>query len=553
MTDLARKSNPVESNDTGWTLKDYPQCDRVISKIIDDKAKALPNHIIFQFGDEPISFQLLNASINQAANGFRELGVDEGQNVAVMLPNCAEHLYCWFGLNRIGAVDVPINTAQRGSSLAYQIDYADCVGLVIYRDYLEHVEKIIDQLPKLGFIVIVDREQQTTEAGNYPNLKTLLYSEFSKQPDTAAEASGCFKDLSSILYTSGTTGRSKGVMISHHYWYRAAMSLVEFCRITNEDVLYTAMPFFHSAARGMTILPAILADSKAVIVERFSASQMFNDVRRWNCTVVNYIGGMVSILMKQDEKPDDWDNPVRLMVGAAAPVQLWDAFQKRFDVSLLELYGATECLFNLVNPYDARRPGSCGKPINGYRVKLVDENDEEVETGTVGEVIVQPESMYLGTSGYYKMPSESMELMKNFWFHTGDLARQDEDGYFYYADRKKQAIRRRGENISSFEVEGVINEHDSVMESCVVGVPSDLGEEDVKAVVVLKEGHTLPYADLIAWCKARMAYFCVPRYIAYRDSLPKTPSDRVEKYKLKDEGVTKDCWDVELSGISVKP
>lgn len=553
MTDLARKSNLTATFSEDFKIKSYQQSDRIISKIIDDKARAMPNHIILQFGDEAISFRQLNVAINMAANGFRQLGVDEGQNVAVMLPNCAEHLYCWFGLNRIGAVDVPINTAQRGASLAYQIDYADCVGIVVHQEYLEHIDKIIDQLPKLEFLVVVGFSQKAVESPIFSKLKSLSYSEFSDQPETCVEALICFKDLSSILYTSGTTGRSKGVMMSHHYWYQASMSLVEFCRINNEDVLYTAMPFFHSAARAMTVLPAILADAKAVIVERFSARQMFSDVRRWNCTVVNYIGGMVSILMKQDEKIDDWDNPVRLMVGAAAPIQLWDAFQKRFDVRLLELYGATECLFNLVNPYDERRAGSCGKPINGYRVKLVDDNDEEVAPGEVGEVIVQPESMYLGTAGYYKMPSESMELMKNFWFHTGDLARQDEDGYFYYADRKKQAIRRRGENISSFEVEGVINEHDSVLESCVVGVPSDLGEEDVKAIVVLKDGHTLEYSELIEWCKARMAYFCVPRYIAYRDSLPKTPSDRVEKYKLKDEGVTDDCWDVELSGISVKP
>ena len=258
------------------------------------------------------------------------------------------------------------------------------------------------------------------------------------------------------------------------------------------------------------------------------------------------------MLMKQDPRDDDADNPLRLMVGAAAPENIWQAFQDRFNTHLLELYGLTEALFNLVNPYESRRPGSCGKPINGYRVKVVDENDNEVPPGVVGEIIVQPESMYLGTTGYYKMPEKTLELMSNFWYHTGDLARRDEDGYFYYSDRKKQAIRRRGENISSFEVESVINEHPDVLESCVVGVPSPLGEEDVKAVVVLKEGKTLDEAGLVQWCKTRIAYFAIPRYIAYRDTLPKTPSDRVEKYKLKEEGVTADCWDIEQSGITLK-
>jgi crotonobetaine/carnitine-CoA ligase len=327
---------------------------------------------------------------------------------------------------------------------------------------------------------------------------------------------------------------------------------VNYARYTEDDVLYSGLPFFHGNAQGITIGPAILADAKAVIVERFSAGQLWDDCRRWNCTEANYIGGIIPILLKKPPQGNDGDNPLRVMVGAAAPVDTWDEFETRFNTKLLEVYGMTECYCCLVNPYDEPRPGSCGKPITGWDVKIVDDDDNEVPPGTTGEFIAQPRRMFVGTTGYYKQPEATLELFKNFWMHTGDLGRTDDDGYFYFIDRKKQALRRRGENISSFEVEAVINANPAVRESCVVGVPSDVGEEDVKAVVVLQANGEVSEEELIRWCEPRMAYFAIPRYIAFRSELPKTPSERVEKYKLKAEGVTDDCWDRDEAGVVLK-
>ena len=358
-----------------------------------------------------------------------------------------------------------------------------------------------------------------------------------------------FTDMASILYTSGTTGVSKGVMISHNYWYDIWSQSVKYSQYTEDDVLYTGLPFFHGNAQGITIGPAILADAKAVIVDRFSASSLWDDCRKWECTEANYIGGIIPILMKAAEGASDGDNPLRLMVGAAAPVNIWHDFESRFNTKLLEVYGMTECYCCLANPIDEVRPGSCGKAITGWDVKIIDDNGTQAGPMELGEFVARPQSMNVGTSGYYKMPEKSLELFENMWINTGDLGRMDEDGYFYFVDRKKQALRRRGENISSFEVEAVINANPAVLESCIVGVPSDVGEEDVKAVIVLQEGQTLTEKEVIDWCMPRMAYFCIPRYIAFRTSLPKTPSERVEKYKLKVEGVTADCWDFEDSGI----
>jgi crotonobetaine/carnitine-CoA ligase len=240
------------------------------------------------------------------------------------------------------------------------------------------------------------------------------------------------------------------------------------------------------------------------------------------------------------------------MVGAAAPQDEWHAFQERFNTKILEVYGMTECYCCLVSPYDEPRAGACGKTITGWDVRIVDDDDNECKPGSLGEFIARSNKMFVGTTGYYNKPEATLELFKNGWIHTGDLGRMDEDGYFFFVDRKKQAIRRRGENISSFEVESVISSHDAVLESAVVGVPSDVGEEEVKAVVVLKEGQSVSEEELIRWCEPRMAYFAIPRYIAIRDDMPKTPSERVEKFKLKEEGITDDCWDREAEGIELK-
>ena len=532
-----------------WNMQEYSQHDRVLSKIIEDKARQHPNHVVFQFRDDPITFEELNARINQAANGFLELGVKHGDKVAIMLPNSPEFLYVWFGLNKVGAVEVPVNVALKGQGLAYQMVQSDCIALVADLQYLDRLEGIAGELEAIRHIVYTDSAASGTAQPTWAGFEHVTYAEFSDRSEDSPGVAVHYSDLASILYTSGTTGVSKGVMFSHHYWYDIWAESVKYSRYTEDDVLYTGLPFFHGNAQGITVGPAILADAKAVIVDRFSASRLWDDCRRWECTEANYIGGIIPILLKQEQHDNDGDNPVRLMVGAAAPQDEWHEFQKRFNTKILEVYGMTECYCCLVSPYDDPRAGACGKTITGWDVRIVDDDDNECEPNSLGEFIARSNKMFVGTTGYYNKPEATIELFKNGWIHTGDLGRMDEDGHFFFVDRKKQAIRRRGENISSFEVESIISSHDDVLESCVVGVPADVGEEDVKAVVVLKEGRTATEEDLIRWCEPRMAYFAIPRYVAIRDSMPKTPSERVEKFKLKNEGITADCWDREAEGI----
>ena len=535
-----------------WQMHEYAQDERVLHRIIEDKARQFPDRVVFQFRDDPITLGELNEQINKVANGLIGLGIKPGDNVAIMLPNCPEFLYAWFGLNKIGAVEVPINVALKGNGLSYQIVQSDCVALLADTEYLDRLEGVAQDLEGVRHIVFTDARNTGEALPGWSGFEELTYQALSDRPATTPTVSTHFSDLASILYTSGTTGVSKGVMLSHHYWYDIWSEAVKYARYTEDDILYSGLPFFHGNAQGITVGPAILADAKAVFVERFSASALWDDCRRWNCTEANYIGGIIPILLKQEPREDDADNPLRLMVGAAAPADEWHAFQTRFNTKLLEVYGMTECYCCLASPYDEPRAGSCGKTITGWDVMIVDDNDNEVTPGSLGEFIARPQRMFVGSTGYYNKPQDTLDLIKNFWIHTGDLGRMDEDGYFYFVDRKKQAIRRRGENISSFEVESVIGSHPSVLESGVVGVPSEVGEEEVKAVVVLKDGHSATEEELVRWCESRMAYFAIPRYVAIRDELPKTPSERVEKFKLKDEGITDDCWDREAAGIELK-
>ena len=533
-----------------WNMQEYAQQDRVLSKIIEDKARQNPDHVVFQFGDDPLTLGEFNEAINKTANGLLSLGVKHGDKVAIMLPNNPEFLYTWFALNKIGACEVPVNVALKGQGLSYQMTQSDCVALVADTQYLDRLEGETDDLTEIRNVAFTD--SSGLGIPQWQGFESLPFADLMDHSSDTPDVNVHYSDLASILYTSGTTGVSKGVMFSHHYWYDIWAESVKYSRYTEDDVLYTGLPFFHGNAQGITVGPAILADAKAVIVERFSASSLWEVCRRWECTEANYIGGIIPILLKQEETEADDDNPVRLMVGAAAPQDEWHAFQERFNTKILEVYGMTECYCCLVSPYDQPRAGACGKTITGWDVRIVDEDDIECKPGSLGEFIARSDKMFVGTTGYYNKPEATLELFQNGWIHTGDLGRMDEDGYFFFVDRKKQAIRRRGENISSFEVESVISSHDAVLESCVVGVPADVGEEEVKAVVVLKEGQQVSEEELIRWCEPRMAYFAIPRYIAIRDNMPKTPSERVEKFKLKAEGITDDCWDREEAGIELQ-
>ena len=359
------------------------------------------------------------------------------------------------------------------------------------------------------------------------------------------------KDPSLILFTSGTTGPSKGVILCHKANFSVAKTACELMKYGPEDRLFTSFPLFHVNARYTTILVALLVGCDVVMHSRFSASKFWNICREEQITAFNFMGSLLTMLMKQPERSNDADNPVRKAFGAPTPVEIYEDFENRFQVKISEVYGSTELGTALYNPASSFRKGSCGYPVPVYEVEIHDENDNPCPPGVAGEIVCRPKEPYIMFSGYYGMPEATVESWKNLWFHTGDTGKMDEDGYFYFLDRKKDVVRRRGENISSYEVERVINDHPKVFESAVIGVPSELSEEEVLAVVIVKEGEELKPEELLDFCQDRMAYFAVPRFIRFVEELPKNTSQRVEKYKLRQEGITSGTWDRELVGYKV--
>ncbi|MGD9702408.1 MAG: AMP-binding protein [Acidimicrobiia bacterium] len=348
-----------------------------------------------------------------------------------------------------------------------------------------------------------------------------------------------------LLFTSGTTGRSKGCVLSHRYAVRQAELAVEHLGLRADDVLYCPFPLFHLDATVLTVMPALVLGTTAAIGERFSASRFWDEIRSFGATVFDFMGATLAILHKQPPDPRDGDNPARLGWGVPLP-EFAPTFEDRFGVRLVELYGSTDVGVPIYTPLDEpRRVGSCGRPIPAYDVRLVDENDRQVDVGAVGEIVVRPNEPSLIMHGYYRMPEETLQATRNLWFHTGDLASADDDGFLYFVGRRTDSIRRRGENISAFEVEEAISLHPDVLEVAAFGVPSELSEDDVMVAVVPRPGRHVDPGELASFCESKMARHMVPRYIDIVDALPKTPTEKVEKYRLSSRGLTSTTWDRE--------
>jgi crotonobetaine/carnitine-CoA ligase len=314
-------------------------------------------------------------------------------------------------------------------------------------------------------------------------------------------------------------------------------------RVRADDVLYTSLPLFHVNAQMLTTMGALVSGRPMVLAPRFTASGFFDDLREHRATVFNYIGAMLTMLAKQPRRDDDAANPARLAIGGAAPAELWSDFERRFGLSILEIYGLTEtATFCLGSPPADIRVGKIGTPVGWAEVRVEREDGSEADAGEPGEIVIRSSEPDVLFQGYYKNDDATAAAMRGGWFHSGDRGRQDEDGYFVFIDRLKDCIRRRGENISSYEVERIVNAHPLVAESAAVGVPSELGEEEVMAVVVPSPGSSLDPRQLTDFCAERMAAFMVPRYVQIRDRLPKTATERVRKFALREGGIG-DAWD----------
>ena len=515
-----------------------------IASILERQAEEIPEQVFFVMADATETYGGFNTNTNRFAHGLKTLGVGAGDMVAVMMPNVPEFLWARFAIHKLGAVEASINTAFRGPGLTHMLNLCEASVLVLDETFVDQIAAIADALVNLDTVIVRGDVQEAKRRFKW---RVLRYDEISGDDTSNPAREVDERDTGMILYTSGTTGPSKGCVLSHRFLIHQAEIVCEHFRVTAEDTLYTAFPFFHGDAAYYTVLPALLSGARAAIGERFSASRHWDEIRRFGATVFDFMGATLTILWKRPPRADDADNPVRLAWGVPMP-EFADAFEQRFDLKLREVYGLTDAGMNAVYPLDEpRRPGACGKPVDTYQVGIFDENDHDLPAGEKGEIVIRPRQPSIILDSYLKMPEETLSAVRNLWFHTGDIGFMDEEGYLHFVERKKDSIRRRGQNISAFELEEAANLHLAVLESAAIGIPSELTEEDVMLWVVLRPGQTLSVPDLIEHCRSNMAKHMVPRYVELVDELPKTPTEKVEKFRLKKRGVTASTWDREAN------
>lgn len=491
-----------------------------------------------------LSFREMRNAARRVASGLAQLGVKQGDTVVVWLPNGQRCLETWFGINWLGATYVPINLAYRGRILEHVIDNASANVIIAHADLVERLDAI--NRGKLQTLVVVGGPVREIDG-----LEVVTETALDGDPETVPPLERPIEpwDTQSIIYTSGTTGPSKGVMSSYaHLW---AMSGTDGFKMVKEDDRYLCnLPLFHVGGT-IPVMGMLSRGGSVAIVGAFSTNDFWEQIRDTQSTCILLLGAMATFIVKRPPSPADRDHSLRTVIIVPLAEDA-HSFSKRFGVTVWTLYNMSEISTQLVSGPNPPCTGICGKPRHGAKVRLVDENDCEVAPGEVGELIVQADSPWSLNSGYFRDPAGTARAWRNGWFHTGDAFRVNEDGDWVFFDRMKDAIRRRGENVSSFEVEAEIAAHPAVNEVAVVGVPSEMSEEEILCVVACVEGMSIDPAELIEFLRPRMAHFMVPRYVRIVPALPRTPTAKITKHKLREEGITTDTWDREAAGIQIR-
>ncbi|MFQ5898961.1 MAG: AMP-binding protein [Candidatus Methylomirabilia bacterium] len=533
--------------------------DWTFSGILEHWARSGPDRPFLQFMDDPpLSYAEVDRRVNRLAHGLLTLGVGRGDRVLIMLPNCLEFMLTWWAANRIGAIEVSVNTAYKGYFLEHLVNNSGGRIMVVAREFLDRLQASEERLPHLETLVVYCGK--TEAPAGLPALRRFNMRGFEELFAPVEESPGVPlspRDLCAVMYTSGTTGPSKGVMMPNAQCHLFAESVANLTRLTGDDTYFVATPLYHGNAPIMQVYPAMLVGARAVIWPWFSATDWVNQVRRVGATITNLLGVMMDFIFRQPPRPEDTQHRLRLVLGQPAPAAIAEAFKNRFGLErILEYYGMTEIGVVTMMPYDEFRPGSCGKAVSEwFDLRIADaETDEELRPGQVGELLVRPKEPWAFNQGYWEMPEKSLEVLRNVWYHTGDALKRDAEGYYYFVDRMRDVIRRRAVNISSFDIETVIGAHPTVVECAAVAVPSEFagGEDEIKACLALREGAGLVPQEFLAWCEERLPYFAVPRYVEIVPTLPRTPSNKIQKYLLRQSGVTAATWDRVNAGYQLK-
>lgn len=522
-----------------------PSPARTVPGMLQHRTESAPERPILRIGDEEWDVARLQSLAAGRAGALKAAGVGRGDRVALLVGNRLEFVETVLGCAWLGAVAVPINTASRGEQLQHILRNCGAELLVIEQSLWPALEHL--RWPDLA----VKRLWRLDE-GESPNPATgIEVMAFPPAGEPVAAADMQPGDPFAILYTSGTSGPSKGVVCPHAQFYWWALNTGSKLDLRPGDVLHTTLPLFHTNALN-AMFQALLFDSTLVVEPRFSVSQFFERLVRHQATVTYLLGAMVPMLLTQEPKPAEREHRVRVALAPGVPEDVYRQFHDRCGIGLLDGYGSTETNHLMGNGLHEQRPGWMGKVTDGFEAQVVDEQDNPVPDGTPGELIVRSSEPFSFALGYFEMPEKTVEAWRNLWFHTGDRVLRDSEGYYRFLDRIKDSIRRRGENISSYEVEQAILTHPAVANVAVYAVRSELAEDEVMAAIVLREGHQLDAVGLMQHCENRVSYFAIPRYVEFMPELPATENGKIQKYKLRDRGVTPHTWDREAVGYQVR-
>jgi carnitine-CoA ligase len=529
-----------------------------IPTVLDEQAQKRPDQPFLHVLDEPVTYAEMRARAVSSANVLAASGVVPGDRVAIYMGTSTEWIDAWFGAAYLGAVAVPVNAAYRGDFLANQLRDSETKAIAVDASLAERLLAVAGAVPSLRtlFVRPDDDGQADTDSPAAPGGLTVHPVGRLLEGDTDAVAGGAspaWNQPGAIFYTSGTTGRSKGALVTQHYLLSAAQTMVDCWQLRPGETVYGPLPLFHLSAIG-TVLGPMLAGGTGVLEKVFSISNTWDQVRRHDAAGIALAGALVVMLWNLPRDDRDEELPIRFMSAAPVPKEIYHEIEARYGCRIVTVYGTTEAFPITYAGVDADNPpGASGRANPGFEVKIFDAEDNEAPPGTVGEIVCRPRRPHTMFEGYDGLPEATLEQMRNLWFHTGDLGRFDEAGNFTYVDRKKDAMRRRGENISSFEVEQALLRHPAVAEIAAIGVPSELGEDDVMVCVVATPGEALEIVPFMDFCRERLPYFAVPRYVEVCAELPKNAVGRVLKHQLRARGVTDATWDREQAGYVVRP
>lgn len=536
-------------SELSWTKPEIPRREDIVLRYVMERwEKERPDDPLSVFENgETWTYGASAKMARTTAAAFSELGVKRGDRVACLLPNGPEILKCWFGANWLGAVYAPFNTAYRGSLLAHAIKLASPSIIATHSAFLDRLEEV--ELDTSMPIILVDRNR-----GSLPESSLQILSVDALEgrgEETAVKLDHPIEpwETQAIIYTSGTTGPSKGVLSS--YCHQGTCAMVAFEEADAPDLRYMiTLPLFHAGGT-LGVMGMILLGRCFVMVDRFETARFWDQVRATQTTCCTLLGTMETFLLKELASDEDDRNPLKwvyVVPRTAASAE----FSSRFGVATRTLFNMSEVSIPIISSEQTRDPASCGSVRAGIELRIADANDQQLADGEVGELLIRADRPWSLSHGYIDNPQATAEAWRNGWFHTGDLFRRSEAGEYYFVDRAKDCIRRRGENISSFEVEQECIAHPQIKEAAAIGVPSEFVEDDLMVVVSATADEQIEPKELFDFLKARSPYFMIPRFIRVLEELPKTPTEKIQKAALRAEGVTPDTWDREAHDLAVK-